>query len=96
MTEDEMTEEVYSWLLNESEDIIKDFANQSETTIKTSYSHLGRMIRNKFGLWEREWSPELMEVNGVEIDVSSNHPDAISFRIVEAVWMKAREEYGTT
>lgn len=43
---------------------------------------LGMIIRNHLMLWERKWTPEL--VDGV--DVSENHPDAISMRLIENAW----------
>ena len=45
------------------------------------HSSLGRFIRNRYRLWENHWEPELRE----GIDYSSNHPDAISQKVIEAV-----------
>ena len=46
------------------------------------HSTLGRSIRNIFGLWENKWVPQLED----GIDVSPDHPDFISQRIIEDVW----------
>jgi hypothetical protein len=48
---------------------------------------VGRHIRNYYKLWEHPWAPEV--VDGV--DVSPNHPDAISMRILKIVWHLVHE-----
>ena len=50
------------------------------------HDNLGRQIRNRYDLWKYEWKEEI--VSGV--DVSPNHPDQISQRIIEAVWKKGQ------
>lgn len=53
------------------------------------YHHgLGTQIRNRFHLWEHKWEPVLE--NGV--DVSPNHPDAISMKVIEMLWDKLDKE----
>jgi hypothetical protein len=49
---------------------------------------LGRYIRNTYGLWEIKHEPVIE--NGV--DVSENHPDSISMRIIEAIWQEYVDE----
>ena len=46
----------------------------------------GAVIRNEYALWKREWEPE--EVDGV--DISPNHPDAVSDRIIHRLWERSR------
>jgi hypothetical protein len=47
------------------------------------YHHnLGRSIRYEFKLWDREWKPVLS--GGV--DVSPDHPEQLSMRVIEKVW----------
>ena len=48
-----------------------------------SFHHtLGQDIRNSFGLWNCTWYPEI--VDGV--DMSPEHPDAVSMTVIEEVW----------
>ena len=46
------------------------------------HNSLGRSIRNEFKLWRRNWKPDLYE----GIDMSTDHPDAVSMEIIERVW----------
>lgn len=49
------------------------------------YHHsFGTYIRNKYKLWENKWEPKIVN----EVDVSPNHPDAISMRIIKEVWLR--------
>lgn len=43
---------------------------------------LGQDIRNNFELWRCTWYPEI--VDGV--DMSPEHPDAVSMTVIEEVW----------
>lgn len=53
------------------------------------YHHgLGTQIRNRFQLWEHKWEPMLE--NGV--DMSPDHPDAMSMRVIEMLWDKLNKE----
>lgn len=47
---------------------------------------IGRAIRNLFNLWDTTWTPVIS--NGC--DVSENHPDRLSMRVIEAVWQQIR------
>lgn len=65
------------------DDLIKD--DNSKKILENKYDDLillhhslGRYIRNNYKLWEHDWVPQLE--NGV--DMSPNHPDAISQRII--------------
>ena len=54
-----------------------------------SFHHtLGRHIRNAHGLWELGHEPVIED----GIDVSKNHPDNISMRIIEAIWQDYLDE----
>lgn len=47
------------------------------------YHHtLGQDIRNSFNLWQYTWYPEIVE----GVDMSEEHPDAVSQRVIEKVW----------
>lgn len=92
MKRDEIVEEVIRWLSEESDDVVEEFLSCTKEQLIRYHTGLGRNIRNHFKLWEVEWEPEL--VNG--IDMSQNHPDAISMAIIEDVWEKVKEREKTT
>jgi hypothetical protein len=58
------------------------------------HSYWGQHIRNFYRLWDpqnpltlKDYSPILVRLeNGVTIDANPKHPDAVSFKIIEAVW----------
>ena len=54
---------------------------------------LGQYIRNKFKLWSVSWTPELVD----GIDYSPNHPDAVSFKVIENIYnmLKQHPQSGT-
>lgn len=43
---------------------------------------IGRHIRNRYKLWELEWEPVIKD----GVDISEHHPDAVSMRVIEAVY----------
>lgn len=89
MTFDEQVEQVIAWF-NEAPKVEQErFKNTSKDDLCLFHHTLGRSIRNNLKLWEVKWEEEV--VDGV--DVSTNHPDAISMRIIEAVWAKVRNTY---
>lgn len=51
------------------------------------HHNIGRWIRNTFELWSRPFTPEI--VDGV--DISKDHPDAISMRVIEDVYNKLND-----
>lgn len=79
-----MAEIVNDWLTNASEKDQKAFKERSKEDLVVYHHDLGRQIRNHFKLWENEWEPNL--INGV--DFAEDHPDAVSMRVIEAVWEK--------
>ena len=93
MTEREMINEAYSWFEQETEQFKSIFVSCTKEQLIQYHTTLGRAIRNRFKLWELDWKPEYKMVGSIQYDVSPNHPDAISMRIIEAVWEKAKEEY---
>lgn len=93
MKEKDIIDEVYSWLEGEPDEHIDQFVRCSKEQLIQYHSTLGRNIRNKFKLWENDWEPVLKNIGGIECDVSPNHPDAVSMRIIEAVWKRAQGMY---
>jgi hypothetical protein len=88
MTEQQMIDTVFQWLVEESEIPQQQFLATPERELVGYHHTLGRKIRNEFKLWERAWTPDIR--NGV--DYSLDHPDAVSMRVIEAVWQRAQQE----
>jgi hypothetical protein len=63
-----------------------DFKHARKDELIEWHHTLGRTIRGEFGLWEENWEPIL--VDGV--DMSPNHPDAISMSIIEEIWRRVQ------
>lgn len=84
-SEETIAREVFRELSWEDFDVIGGIQHPSEMI--EYHSSVGRHIRNKYQLWDRGHVPEI--INGV--DVSPNHPDAISQRILERVWVLVHE-----
>lgn len=53
----------------------------------TLHHTLGRAIRNFYNLWSRPWKPKIKD----GVDVSPDHPDAISMSVIEKVWEKLQK-----
>jgi len=83
-TDDEMVAEVINWLNAATIDDQIAFENSSYNELYQYHHSLGQDIRNNFKLWQYEWEPVLVE----GIDNSSEHPDAISMRVIQKVWEK--------
>lgn len=86
---DEMAEKVYEWYKFSLPQNQMEFKHTSKDDLVIYHHSLGRNIRNYFKLWENDThEPEI--VDGV--DVSPDHPDAISMKVIEAVWDKIHKE----
>ena len=79
---EDIVAEVSGWLRKENEKTRTEFLNTKEKDLIGYHQNLGRKIRNEFKLWETSWTPDI--VNGV--DMSDEHPDAISMRVIKKVW----------
>jgi hypothetical protein len=90
---DEMVDEVFNWIEGEPQENIDQFLGVKEENLFMYHDTLGRTIRNHFRLWEHPWTPIFQVVDGIKIDVSNEHPDAISMRVIEEVWKRAMESY---
>jgi hypothetical protein len=84
----DMVKTVLGWSDETSEEMRNQFKFSRKEELIVYHSSLGRAIRNEFGLWENPWTPELVD----GIDESPLHPDAISMRVIEAVWIKMQHE----
>ena len=76
---DELVEEFYKAPKDEQD----GFINLKRDELIVLHHTLGRHIRSEYGLWEVPHTPEIDESG---VDVSPNHPDAISMSIIGEVW----------
>ena len=75
--------DVLSWFNEDVEDEFIDEFMQTPRDELIMYHHtLGREIRNKYKLWTYEWTPVIID----GFDMSPDHPDAVSMKIIEDVW----------
>lgn len=81
---EEMVVEVTDWLHHASEYEQRLFRNMSEDSLIDYQVSLGRSIRNHFCLWNNDWDPIIDN----DVDVSDDHPDAISMRVIREVWRR--------
>lgn len=77
-----MVKVVKQWIEKADSQFITEFINTPREKLVKYYPGLGRDIRNEFKLWERHWTPQIIE----GIDYSPDHPSQISMRVIEAVW----------
>lgn len=83
-----MVSETRRWFNKQPLEFRIEFINTPKNSLVKYHSTIGRQIRNGFKLWETSWKPVIS--NGV--DVSPEHPDQISHRVVEEVWETMRQE----
>jgi hypothetical protein len=76
-----MEQEIIS-LLKKNPDFLNEIKNCKKENLISYHNSLGRDIRNYFKLWDTEWTPEIVNC----VDISENHPDAISMKLIENVW----------
>ena len=88
MSFEEQVATVFSWLEKVPKEEQLSFKHAPKDKLIEYHHSLGRNIRNRLKLWENEWVPDIKD----GVDYSPKHPDAISQRIIEAVWEKAQTE----
>ena len=76
MTNQEIIDDLMENLSEDDADVLR---NTKKDDLIMFHHSFGRYIRNEYGLWDHPWEPELVD----GIDVSPNHPDAISKAIIE-------------
>lgn len=84
---DKIVEGVHQDLLDAPEEqrdmfMLSELANHK---LIDYHSTLGRHIRNKYKLWDYEWTPEY---DDSMVDHSKFHPDNLSMEIIKQVWLK--------
>jgi hypothetical protein len=82
---DEMADDVIDNWLPKVSDYERQMFIQSEETDLVQFHHgLGTDIRNTYDLWSIIWEPQIVE----GIDMSADHPDAVSMAVITTVWKR--------
>lgn len=84
----DMVRVVLDWANATTPEQRNQFKNSRKEDLIVYHHSTGLTIRNEFKLWANKWEPELVD----GIDTSPFHPDAISMRVIEAVWTKMQHE----
>ena len=82
-----MADVVEQWLNEYPEDVKRDFIEAEYDDLVKYHHGLGQRIRNHFGLWHNDY--ESIIENGV--DISPQHPDAISMRVINEAWRRKQK-----
>ena len=77
-----MAEEVRGWLAGASLEEHESFVATQYEDLGQYHHTVGQSIRNRFGLWECEWTPLMKD----GADHSPDHPDQVSMQVIEEVW----------
>lgn len=81
----EIVDTVIGWFdLEEDQDARNHFLKCTKDELIQYHHSLGQNIRNEFGLWGEKWVPVIID----GCDMSEQHPDAVSMKIIEIVWEK--------
>lgn len=83
----EMVSVVIDWFNNSPLRQQQEFMTTEFNSLPIYHSSLGRNIRNYFNLWHYTWDKKIIE----NIDVSPEHPDAISMRVIEETWRQLND-----
>lgn len=80
-SEQEIAEHFYLEMSDDDIQTVKDVPDKQFMSI--FHDTVGRYIRNEYNLWQRpKWRAEIVD----GIDISPQHPDAISGRVLEIIW----------
>jgi hypothetical protein len=82
----EITDLVMHWFGTADPQMQMEFQATRFADLHRFHQSIGQDIRNEFRLWEQPWEPDL--VGGV--DMSPNHPDALSMKVIEEVWRRVQ------
>lgn len=77
-----MVEEVRGWLAGAAPEENAAFVTTKLEDLGQYHHTVGESIRNRFGLWDHDWTPLMKD----GVDHSPDHPDQMSMRVIEEVW----------
>ena len=89
---EQMADVVESWMFKADMNTQREFIDTPKEDLIKYHTSLGRSIRNHFDLWGRRWEPQLEDKGGYQVDMSPDHPDSISMRIIETVWTRNQKD----
>lgn len=84
----EMADEVLGWYTNTPIRMQQEFESTNFDKLVIYHSTLGRSIRNHFKLWQYNWDKKIVD----GIDLSPEHPDTVSMKVIEEVWRRVNNE----
>jgi hypothetical protein len=65
-----------------------EFTETAFEDLVVFHSTLGQQIRNYFNLWHYKWVPSIKN----DIDISEEHPDAVSMKVIEQLWREIKND----
>lgn len=96
MTEDQIVDDIWSTFSDAGKDELRKLGGQRMLT--ALHHGMGTQIRNYYGLWStspvtERWrnDPSSHDIQD-GCDCSKDHPDAVSMRVIERLWIKAEKE----
>jgi len=81
MSIEEMAEATLSELTEDDKNYI--IALGEAERLNLLHQTTGRYIRNQFSLWERPHEPQY---DDEDVDISTDHPDALSMQVIETMY----------
>ena len=87
-TKREMVDVVLQWYKDTPLRFREEFSEAKFDELAIYHHTLGRDIRNHFGLWMYPWEPKIVN----DVDMSEEHPDAISMKVIEETWRQVQHD----
>lgn len=83
---EEIVTTIVGWFNEACSEAKLSFKNCPEDKLIRYHHSIGQDIRNEFKLWSVKWEPKIVE----GFDMSEDHPDAISQKIIVEVWRRVQ------
>lgn len=88
MTYEEMLKETVENIRREPYNDLVEFLGTKEADLGKFHFSVGMNIRNHFKMWENTWEPKIVD----GIDISPEHPDNISMKLIIDTWRTLNDE----